>query len=453
MEKNDAAERILILNGTLVEADGTSRQDLLLENGIIAARGNFGEASFTGNRRFDATGKYVIPGGFDPHVHLALPTPAGTSCDDFRSGSLAALEGGTTYLMDFVTPRRGQSLLDALRMRRHEAAESQSGCGLHMGISEWNPKVAAEIVPCIEREGIRSFKAYLAYRQTIGIGYDDLLELMQIAGPAGGIVMVHCEDGEMIGRLQSQFLREGKTRAFYHALSHPPETEIRAIEKVIELSARAECPVYIVHTSTGKGANLIANAKKHGIRVFGETCMHYLLLNDSVYDASLDDMAVLPYILSPPIRGKRDQQCLWEGLSDGAFDVVATDHCPFNLRGQKDLGIRDFTKIPNGAGSISHRLSLLYTYGVLTNRITVNQFVSLVSARPAEIFGLGHRKGKLLPGYDADIVIWDPDFEGEIVSARSGGRCDTDIYEGFEVRGRVEKVLVDGKLLINHIGT
>ena len=196
---------ILIINGTLVTADTSRREDIAVENGKISASGILEPSLFSGYKVIDATRKYVIPGGFDPHVHLALPTPAGNSCDDFWSGSRAALTGGTTYFIDFVTPRRGQSLTEALRLRRAETAESLTGCGLHMGISEWNRKVAGEIIPCMEKEGIRSFKAYLAYRDSIGIGYDELQELMHIVGPAGGLVMVHCEDGEMISRFQREF--------------------------------------------------------------------------------------------------------------------------------------------------------------------------------------------------------------------------------------------------------
>jgi dihydropyrimidinase len=440
-------QNILIKNGTLVGADGSQKYDLAIRDGKIMAIGMLEDQSFSDFRVVDASGKYVIPGGFDPHVHMALPTPAGPSSDDFRSGSQAALAGGTTFIMDFVTPKRGQSLVEALKMRRAEAAESLTGWGLHMGISEWNPKIAAEIIPCIEKQGIHSFKGYLAYRESFGIGYDDLGELMQIVGPAGGVVMVHCEDGEMIERYQLELLRTGKTQPFYHALSRPQEAEIKAISRVIELSAQTGCRVYIVHTSTGRGADLISDAKKNGIRVYGETCPHYLLLDDKVYDAAAEDFSVLPYTISPPIRPKSEQQRLWKGLSDGTFDVVATDHCPFNLIGQKDQGLRDFTKIPSGAGSIEHRLSLLYTYGVITGKITINQFVNLVSTRPAEIFGLGDRKGKLLPGYDADIVIWDPAYHGTISMANHVQRCDVDIYEGFSVTGRAETVILSGKIV------
>ena len=440
-------ENIIIKNGKLVDSEITAVSDLAIQDGKIIEIGNLNLNLFSGFRVLDATGKYIFPGGFDPHVHLALPTPAGNSCDDFRSGSQAAIAGGTTFFMDFVTPHRGQSLREALSLRRNEAGQSLAGWGLHMGISEWNPKIAAEIIPCMEEEGIRSFKAYLAYRETIGIGYKDLQELMQIVGPAGGLVMVHCEDGEKISRLQHEFLREGKTKAFYHAFTHPPEAEIRSIIQVIELSARTNCPVYIVHTSTWQGADMIAAAKKNGILVFGETCPHYLLLDDAVYSEKLDNLKVMPYVVSPPIRGKSDQQRLWKGLSDGTFDVVATDHCPFNLFGQKDQGMDDFTKIPNGAGSIEHRLGLLYTYGVLIGKITINQFVSLVSTRPAEIFGLGHRKGKLLPGYDADIVIWDPDFLSTISVKNHLQNCDSEIYEGFPIQGHPHTVILNGQIV------
>ena len=437
----------LICNGTLVTAEKSCREDLVVENGVITATGVFDPALFPGHQVIDAAGNYVIPGGFDPHVHFALPTPAGNSCDDFRSGSMAALSGGTTFFMDFVTPRRGQSLADALRARRDEARQAVAGCGLHVGISEWNPAIASEIVPCIEKEDIRSFKAYLAYRESIGIGYDELSGLMQVAGQAGALVMVHCEDGEMIARLQARFLREGRTKAMYHALSHPPEAEIRAIGRVIELAAKTNCPTYIVHTSTARGAEAIATAKASGINVFGETCPHYLLLDDDVYQAGEDNMLALPYVVSPPLRTKSDQQGLWKGLSDGTFDVVATDHCPFNLFGQKERGMNDFTKIPNGAGSVEHRLSLLYTYGVLTGKITINQFVRLVSTRPAEIFGYGDTKGQLLPGYDADIVIWDPGFKTVISAKTHRQHCDSDIYEGFPVHGRAETGILGGEVV------
>jgi len=436
---------MLILNGTIVNADRSERADLVIANGRIEAVGNFHPAACPNHDILDARGKYIFPGGFDPHVHLALPTPAGPSCDDFRSGSSEALAGGTTSIMDFVTPKRGESLPEALRRREAETLESLANCELHMGISEWNPALALQVTACMENYGISSFKAYLAYRESIGIDYKALEELMKIVGSMDGVVMVHCEEGERISNLQKEFLGKGHTRACFHAKSRPAETEHTAIERVLNISSSTGCRTYIVHVSTSKGAGLIAAAKKDGVKVYGETCPHYLLLDDSKYYETLPDEQVLPYIISPPLRAKEEQAGLWNGLTDRTFDVVATDHCPFNLRGQKDAGTDNFTRIPNGAGSIRHRLTLLYTYGVLPGHITMNQFVSLVSTRPAEIFGKGACKGQIKPGYDADLVIWNPDYEGIITNRFPHSRCDSEIYDGFKIHGNPETVILKGK--------
>ncbi len=434
----------LIVNGTLVNRETAGPGSLLIVNGKIAAAGAIEAGDHPGIPVIDAAGKLVFPGGVDPHVHFALPTPAGPSCDDFRSGSLAALRGGTTYFFDFVTPRRGQSLREALALRREEARKSQCGWGLHLGISAWSRDIARETEICIEKEEVRSIKAYLAYRETIGIGYAELEELMRIAAGGNAVVMVHAEDGEMIDRKKTQLLGEGKSRPCYHAAARPPEAEVKAMEKVITLAAKTGCEAYIVHVSTGKGAELIAEAKRGGIRVYGETCPHYLLLDESKYDPALPDRQVLPYIMSPPLRAPDHPVALWKALSDGVFDVVATDHCPFNVKGQKDAGLHDFTKIPNGAGGVRHRLQLLYTCGVLSGRIGLSRMIDLAATRPAEIFGLGDRKGKLLPGYDADIVIWDPAYRGMISRPGATNTCDSEIYEGFEIVGRPETVLLGG---------
>lgn len=434
----------LITNGTIHTVDSSYKADLVIADGKITDIGQLNPKAYPNNQVIDALGKYIFPGGIDPHVHLALPTPAGNSSDNFVSGSKAAIAGGTTCFIDFVTPRRGQSLIEAVQLRKAEAAASIVDYSLHAGISEWNIASQTEIIHCIEKEGITSFKTYLAYRESIGIKYAELKAVMEIVSQIGGKVLVHCEDGDMVSALQKSFLREGKTNAAFHAKSHPPEAEIRAVEKVIELSAITGCQVYIVHTSTGEAANAIRKAKKSGLKVSGETCIQYLMLDDSVYVDSIENLKVLPYVISPPLRSKNDQEMLWESLTDGTLDTVATDHCPFNLVGQKDLGINDFTKIPNGAGGIEHRLSLLYTYGVLTKKITLNQFVNLTSTRPAEIFGFGNRKGKLQPGYDADIIIWDPDTTAIISAKNHFQNCDTDIYEGISVKGKPEIVMVNG---------
>jgi len=437
-------DKYLVINGTIINADSIAKADVAVSGGKIESVGMIDPADFPGYETVDASGRYLLPGGIDPHVHLALPTPAGNSSDDFVSGSIAALAGGTTSIIDFVTPRRGQSLIEALTLRRAEALASHCNWKLHLGISEWNEKVAGEVRYCIRHEGIRSFKAYLAYRDTIGIKYDELEQLMRVVEPEGGIVLVHCEEGETISRLQRQFISEGRTNASFHALSRPKEAEINAIKTVISLSERTGCPVYIVHVSTGEGARAIREAKEKGLNVYGETCIQYLVLNDSVYDPSLPNEKVLPYVISPPIRPESERLQLWEELAKGTFDVVSTDHCPFNLQGQKDAGINDFTKIPNGAGGIEFRLSLLYSFGVLTRKVSLQQFVSLAASRSAEIFGWGKTKGKIAARFDADIVIWNPETTWKISTEHQFQHCDSNIYEGLKGTGKAEIVFCSG---------
>jgi dihydropyrimidinase len=435
---------LLIVNGTVVSAGSSRTEDIAISGGKIEKTGTLDSSDFPGYEKMDASGMLVFPGGIDPHVHFSLPTPAGPSSDDFASGSRAAIAGGTTTFIDFVTPVKGQSLCDALHVRKKEAEQSLIDYTLHMGISEWNNNVAKEIGKIIAKEKVSSFKAYLAYKESIGISIDSLEQLMKIVGPAGGIVLVHCEDGDMISRLQQEFVTSGKTGPEFHPQSRPEEAEILAVEKVIGLSGKTGCPVYIVHTSTSKAAEAIRQAKASGLKVYGETCPQYLLLDESVYWSGKEKGNALPYIISPPIRSKHNQDGLWKGLADGTFDAIATDHCPFNLKGQKDRGLHDFTKIPSGAGGIEHRLPLLYTYGVSAQRITLQQFVYLTSERPAGIFGFGSRKGKIEAGYDADLVIWDTEKESTISVQTHFQRCDSDIYDGFKVKGKPAKVIVNG---------
>ncbi len=441
-------DKYLIINGTIINADSAAKADVAVSGGKIESIGKLEPEEFPDYEVIDASGKYILPGGIDPHVHFALPTPAGNSSDDFVSGSEAALAGGTTSIIDFVTPRRGQSLVEALALRRAEAKLSHCHWQLHLGVSEWNPQVAEEVRHCIRHEGIRSVKAYLAYSDTIGINYGELEQLMHVVGSEGGVVLVHCEEGEMINRMQQQFISEGKTNASFHALSRPREAEISAIKTVISLSELTGCPVYIVHVSTGEGARAIREAKQKGLKVYGETCIQYLILNNSVYDPSLPNEKVLPYVISPPLRPEKDRCQLWNELAKGAFEVVSTDHCPFNLHAQKDLGINDFTKIPNGAGGVEYRLRLLFTYGVLTGKISLNQFVSLTSANAAGIFGWSQTKGRIAQGYDADIVIWNPDATLTISAQNQLQHCDSNIYEGLITQGCAEELFtVKGRLV------
>lgn len=435
---------MLIKNGILVSARQTTPADIFIENGRIAQTG-IGLASGSPECRvLDAEGKLIFPGGIDPHVHFALPTPAGPSCDDFQSGSRAALAGGTTYFMDFVTPAHGQSLREALGERLAEASKSLTEYGLHMGITWFDETVPDQMEWCVKEAGVKSFKAYLAYKGSIGIGYPELERVMATAASLNALVLVHCEEGDEILHKQQEFLKQGNTLPLYHALSRPPETEAESVRKVVDLCRKTSCKTYIVHTSTANSLEYIRQGKSEGLPLFCETCPQYLLLDESVYRKPAPES--LKYVISPPIRSKSDQQALWQAIQDGIVDVISTDHCPFNTKGQKDKGIHDFTKIPNGAGGVEHRLKLLYTFGVVAGKISLQQFVALTSANAARIFGLYPRKGEIAAGSDADLVIWDPESKSVISADSNVQTCDEDIFEGVEITGKPDMTLSGGRL-------
>jgi len=436
---------ILILNGILVNGESSFKADIAASKGVILNIGKLIPEDFPGYKIIDAKGKYIFPGGIDPHVHLQLPTPTGPSCDDFLSGSKAAIGGGTTYLVDFVTPAHRQLLKEALSLRRKESEKSLLECALHMGITWYDETIPEQMEWCVNELGIKSFKAYLAYKGSIGIEYWELEQVMKRATALYAIVLVHCEEGGAIVQNQKKFISEGKTEPLYHALSRPAEVESESVKKVIDLCRKTGCKTYIVHTSTAKSIEYIREAKKEGLPLFCETCPQYLLLDESVYSKPLPDS--LKYVISPPIRSKLDQKVLWEALADGTVDVISTDHCPFNTFGQKDIGIHDFTKIPNGAGGIENRLALLYSYGVLTKKISLQQFVGLTSTHAARIFGLYPQKGAIKVGSDADLVIWNPDVRSVISVETQLQKCDSNIYEGMIFSGEAEYVLSRGEVI------
>lgn len=434
---------ILIINGTVVSSESSYEADILVNNGTIAEIGKIKPSRFPGCQVIDAKGKLILPGGIDPHVHLQLPTPAGPSCDDFISGSKAALVGGTTFVIDFVTPARGESLVKALTLRLKESNNCLVDYTLHMGITWYNDSIPEQMHWCVNEVGIKSFKVYLAYKGSIGIEYDELEKVMQTAASLNATVLVHCEEGDEILKNQKNFLSKGKTAPLYHALSRPPATESESVRKVIDLCRKTRCKTYIVHTSTAKSIEYIRAAKKEGLPLFCETCPQYLLLDESVYSEPLPD--ALKYVISPPIRSKQDQETLWLACAEGTVDVISTDHCPFNTIGQKDVGINDFTKIPNGAGGIENRLQLLYTYGVLTGKISLQQFVGLTSTNAARIFDLYPQKGVVAVGSDADLLIWNREAKSVISVETQAQQCDANIYNGISCQGKTEIVLLKGK--------
>jgi dihydropyrimidinase len=294
--------------------------------------------------------------------------------------------------------------------------------------------------------GVTSFKVYMAYKNSIGLSDDELAKVMESVGRAGGMVTIHCEDGDSIEKLQDRYFSEGHISPYYHALSRPSGLEARAVAKAVAIAGKAQCPLYIVHVSSGESLKHIREAHLRGQRVYAETCPQYLLLDDSKYNGKFEQAA--PFVISPPLRTADDSNALWDAIADGTISSVGTDHCPFMME-QKRAGISDFRKIPGGAGGVEHRLALLYTYGVLTGRISLNRMVKLFATGPARIFGLSPGKGEILPGSDADLVIWNPNTES-IISARSHHQnCDTNIYEGLPVKGNADYVIAGGRIIID----
>lgn len=435
---------ILIKNAQVVNADKQFKSNLLISEGKIMrliSDDEIGDVSAL--KIIDAEGKYVFPGFIDPHVHFHLPTPAGFSSDDFDSGTKAALRGGTTTIMDFVTPQKGESLTAALDKREKEAESAHCNYRLHVSPIDFNENTESEIKACIGR-GTKSFKVYMAYKKAIGLEDDALRKVMQVLAKYDKVLLVHAEDGDTIEDLRNQLAAEGKTAPKYHPQSRPPQTEADAVKKLTDMAEETGCAVYIVHVSAAESLKHIREAKKKGVKVFAETCPHYLLLDDSRYEGSFDESAA--YVLSPPLRSAGNENKLWKALSDGTFNVVGTDHCPFS-QAQKEKGKSDFRFIPNGAGSVEFRPALLYTYGVEQGKINLEQFTELMSAGPAKIFGLYPQKGVIAEGSDADLVIWNPKKRSLLSAETQVQNTDINIYEGFETQGEAELVILGGEIV------
>ena len=437
--------RILIKNGTIVTSERTFKSDFLIEDGIIS------EISEQIPEKdecelIDASDRYIFPGGIDPHVHMHLSTPAGYSSDDFYTGSKAALHGGTTTLIDFVTPHKGQSLVEAFSDRKKEAETSVIDYSFHVSPIDWHQNIENEI-QTILKEGVTSFKVYMAYKSSIGLNDDVLLKVMKAVSNAGGMITVHAEMGDEIDKLRDVFAEQGKLSPEYHALSRPNRTEADAVKKIIEFSEQTECPVYIVHVSAQESVEHIRLAQNIGLKIFAETCPQYLLLDDSKLKGTFKETA--KYMFSPVLRKKEDNDALWKGIADKTIQTIGTDHCPFTFE-QKKQGINDFRKIPNGAGGVEHRMSLLFTYGVLKNQINLNEFVAISSANAAKIFGLYPKKGEIAIGSDADIIIWNPDSENIISAKTHHQNCDLNIYESVKIKGEPEFVIRNGKIVIKN---
>ena len=432
---------LMIRNGILLTATGRERGDVRCREGRIAETG--ADLEPAGEEVLDASGCYVFPGGVDPHVHMSLPVAGTVSSDDFATGTAAALAGGTTTIVDFVHPERGDDFLEALAARRQEARPAVCDYAFHMAVTWWGDGPRQAIASCIEQEGVPTFKAYLAYKATVGIDDGELLEAMTAIAAAGGRLLVHCEHGEAVGLLRERFAAAGETAPRFHALSRPAHLEGEATWRAATLAATTGAELYVVHVTCADSADAVRQARARGWPVRGETCPQYLLLDDSVYERPGFEGGA--FVCAPPIRPRGHSGALWKALEDGTLETVGTDHCPFTLE-QKTLGEHDFRAIPGGLAGVEHRLTLLWTHGVGPGRLTPERFVELVSTRPAQLMGLHPRKGALAVGGDADLVIWDPEATGTISAATHHHRCDHTPYEGFEVRGLPAAVVAGGEV-------
>ncbi|RIV21966.1 dihydropyrimidinase [Alicyclobacillaceae bacterium I2511] len=436
----------LIRGGTIVTASDIQRADVLIEGEQVVAIA--ADIPVQGHQVVEAKGRYVFPGGVDPHTHLDMPFGGTVTADDFRTGTMAAAFGGTTTVIDFVLHAKGDTLKNSLHVW-HAKAEGKAAIdyAFHVMIGDLRDEVMAEIPRLVEEEGVTSFKLFMAYKNNLQVDDETLFRALRMAGQAGALVQVHAENGDVIDVLVKEALANGQTEPKYHALTRPPEAEGEATVRAIHLAEMAKAPLYVVHVTCAQAADAISDARKRGLAVYGETCPQYLVCDNSDYERP--DFAGAKYVMSPPLREKSNQEVLWNKLKNAELQGFGSDQCSFNLKGQKELGRDDFSRIPNGAPTIEDRMGILYHYGVQEGRIGLNRFVALTATNNAKLFGLFPRKGTIAIGSDADIVIWDPTVERTLSAATHHMNVDNNIFEGMTVRGKAEKVFVRGKMVID----
>ena len=431
----------IIKNGTIVTADLTYAADVRVEGGKITEIGQ----NLTGGEILDATGCYVMPGGIDPHTHLEMPFMGTYSSDDFESGTRAALSGGTTMVVDFCLPSPNQSLLEALQMWDNKTSKASADYSFHMAITWWGEQVFNEMADVVDR-GITSFKHFMAYKGALMVNDDEMFSSFSRCADLGALPLVHAENGDVVAQLQQKLMGEGNNGPEAHAYSRPPEVEGEATNRAIMIADMAGVPLYEVHVSCEQAHEAIRRARQKGMRVYGEPLVQHLTLDESEYFNRDWDYAARR-VMSPPFRNKQHQDSLWAGLQSGSLSVVATDHCAFTTA-QKRNGIGNFAKIPNGTGGLEDRLPVLWTKGVNTGRLTMNEFVAVTSTNIAKILNCYPQKGAILVGADADIVVWDPKRKKTITAAKQQSAIDYNVFEGIEVEGLPRFTLTRGHVAL-----
>ena len=437
---------VLIQSGTIVNADATMKADLLIEGAVIKEI-RAGIPASSADRVVDASGLLLLPGGIDAHTHLDMPFGGTQSADDFLTGTRAAAIGGTTTIVDFAVQARGTRMRTALDTWWKKAeGKACIDYGLHMIVTDL-PDAGLEDMDDLVREGVASFKLFMAYPNVLMVDDATIFKALRQTAKNGALICMHAENGSVIDVIVQQALAEGKTAPIYHALTRPTQAEAEAVHRSIAMAEMAGVPVYIVHLSSEDALNQVREARDRGLPAFAETCPQYLLL--ALEDVADKGWEGAKYVFTPPLRERKNQAKLWDGLRRDNLQVVSTDHCPFCFADQKALGEDDFTKIPNGGPGIENRLQLLHHHGVGQGNFSINRFVELVSTAPARIFGMYPKKGVLAVGSDADLVLWDPNEEHTISAATHHMRVDYSMFEGFRVRGNARDVYSRGELIVS----
>ena len=436
---------ILIKNGRIITATDDYVADIYIEGETISAIGK--NLNVNADTEIDASGKLVMPGGIDPHVHLDMPFMGTYSSDNYETGTRAALFGGTTTVIDFILQTQGKSLQSALQAWKGRSDNNAVGdYSFHMAVTDFNDETKKEIQHFIEVEGITSFKTFMAYKGALMIDDRQMIGLMEEVKKHGGLINVHATNGDMIDYLIAKHRAEGKLSPLYHYLSQPEVTEAEASERFVDMTNYTGCPGYIVHLTCEGALNAVRNATRRNQKVFVETCIQYLLLDASLYEQNFEGAK---WVMSPPLREKKDQETLWAGINQGIVNVVATDHCPFMWE-QKLMGKDDFSKIPNGHPAIENRMELLFSEGVNKGRITLNKYVEVASTNAAKIFGMFPKKGTIAVGSDADIVLFDANEKHTLSVKTHHMNVDYSGYEGWELKGKVKTVLLRGQVVIDN---
>jgi dihydropyrimidinase len=439
------AVSILIKGGRVITAADDYVGDVYVEGERISLIGE--SLDVQADKVIDAAGKYVLPGAVDPHTHLEMPFGGTVTIDDVESGQTAAAFGGTTCHVDFVIQPQGSTFAAALEDWKSKANGKQViDMGYHMAVTDLKEGGTLEELATLPDEGVTSYKLFMAYKGALMVDDETLFRTMQVAAETGALVMVHAENGDAIDVLVKEALAAGHTEPKYHALTRPPETEGEATNRAIQLSRVAGSPLYVVHVSCAEALEPIAIAREKGWDVWGETCTQYFFVDYTFLERP--DFEGAKYVYTPPPRDKANQDVLWKAVRTDVLSVVSTDHCAFLWDGQKTMGKDDFSKIPNGGPGLENRLQMIHEFGVRGGRISLNRMVELLATAPAKLFGLYPRKGTIAVGSDADIVVFDPEKKVTISAGTQRSKSDYNLYEGTEVTGSPEVVLLRGHVLV-----